>query len=69
VLILCHPSSVLAAEALWYSMGQHGFDSEEMALWEVGSFRTEDHFVLFWVGSRIVTCARDAGEMVFFTPS
>ena len=60
---------LLATEALWFSMGQHGFDSEEMALWEVGSFRTEDHFVLFWVGSRIVTCARDAGEMVFFTPS
>jgi hypothetical protein len=30
---------------------------------------TDYFLVLSWLGLRLVTCARDAGEMVFFTPS
>ena len=58
---------LLATGALWVDMGQHGFGSGQMAVWEVGPFRTEDHacFVPAWTEAS--KC--DAGEMVFFTPS
>ena len=60
---------LLAAWALWCGVSQHRFFSEQIACQEAAQFLGDYWLVLFWVGSRLVTCARDAGEMVFFTPS
>ena len=62
---------LLAAWALWCGVSQHGFGLGQIAVQEAVQFLDDDCVVLFWAGSRLVTCicARDAGEMVFFTPS
>ena len=60
---------LLAAWALWCGVSQHRFRSGQMACQEAVQFLDDYWLVLLWAGSRLVTCARDAGEMVFFTPS
>ena len=61
--------SLLARAALWFGSGQRGFEPKEAATQEAAQFLCDDCIALLWLGLRLVTCARDAGEMVFFTPS
>ncbi len=60
---------LLARIALWLSTGQREFEPKEAALQEAAQFLCDYCLVLLRLGLRLVTCARDAGEMVFFTPS
>ena len=55
-------------EALWVCLGQHLFDSDQIACGEVGSSDLMTHLCCSVLDRGSLT-ARDAGEMVFFTPS
>ena len=65
---------LLAVGALWSCVGQHRFGSSgQMAVREVVCCLRQmfNRIVLFFLGETEVSLAiaRDAGEMVFFTPS
>ena len=55
-------------EALWVCLGQHLFDSNQIAFGEVGFSDLKTHLCCFGLDRGSLT-ARDAGKMVFFTPS
>ena len=59
----------LAKLALWCRISQRGFTPKEDAIQKAARFPSDCCLVVLWCGLRLVTCARDAGKMVFFTPS
>ena len=61
---------MLAAEALQSLAGQHRIDCVQISFCEVTPLRgVITQSVVCMVGPRSVTCARDADEIVFFSPS
>ena len=56
-------------EALWVYLGQHLFDSKQIACKEVGSSEPMTYLCCLGLDRGQSLCDRDAGKMVFFTPS
>ena len=67
--VLYHFSVLACENSAVFSTGQREFEPKEAALQEAAQFLCDYCLVLLRLGLRLVTCARDAGEMVFFTPS
>ena len=56
-------------EALWIFLGQYLFDLNQIACKEVGLSGPKTYLCCFGLDRGQSLCDRDAGKMVFFTPS